>query len=102
MEFCPKCDNILISENSKIVCSSCGYKAKKEVKMLLKEKVKHENTGHGVIEEKKETMPTTKEECSKCGNSTAFFWSVQTRASDEPETQFFRCTKCKHTWREYA
>ncbi|RJQ19012.1 hypothetical protein C4580_05525, partial [Candidatus Woesearchaeota archaeon] len=21
--------------------------------------------------------------------------------ADEPATRFFKCTKCKHTWREY-
>ncbi|MBI2112883.1 transcription factor S, partial [Candidatus Woesearchaeota archaeon] len=26
----------------------------------------------------------------------------QTRGADEPETRFFRCTKCNYTWREYA
>jgi DNA-directed RNA polymerase subunit M len=26
---------------------------------------------------------------------------VQTRRADESATQFFRCTKCGHTWREY-
>ncbi|MEK6933005.1 MAG: transcription factor S, partial [Nanoarchaeota archaeon] len=25
----------------------------------------------------------------------------QTRAADEAETRFFKCTKCKHTIREY-
>ena len=24
------------------------------------------------------------------------------RATDEAETQFYRCVKCNHTWREYA
>jgi len=27
---------------------------------------------------------------------------IQTRAADEPPTRFYRCTKCGHTWREYA
>jgi DNA-directed RNA polymerase subunit M len=32
----------------------------------------------------------------------AYFWTQQTRGADEPETRFFKCTKCSHTWREYA
>jgi len=40
--------------------------------------------------------------CPKCGNDEAFFWTAQMRAADEAETRFFRCTKCKHTWREYS
>ncbi|MBI2108536.1 transcription factor S, partial [Candidatus Woesearchaeota archaeon] len=31
----------------------------------------------------------------------AYFWLVQTRAGDEPETKFLRCEKCSHTWRDY-
>ncbi|PIO07920.1 transcription factor S, partial [Candidatus Pacearchaeota archaeon CG10_big_fil_rev_8_21_14_0_10_35_219] len=31
----------------------------------------------------------------------AYFWTMQTRAADESETKFYRCTKCDHTWREY-
>ena len=38
-------------------------------------------------------------ECPKCGNKQAFWWIVQTDSADEPSTQFFRCTKCSHTWR---
>ena len=38
-------------------------------------------------------------ECPKCSNRQAFWWIVQTDSADEPSTQFFRCTKCNHTWR---
>ena len=46
-------------------------------------------------------MPVVAEVCTKCGNKTAYFWTAQTRSADEAETKFFKCTKCKHTWREY-
>ena len=26
----------------------------------------------------------------------------QTRSADEPTTRFYRCQKCKFTWREYT
>ncbi|HEY6537054.1 MAG TPA: zinc ribbon domain-containing protein [Candidatus Nitrosocosmicus sp.] len=42
---------------------------------------------------------TDTEICSKCGNKQARWWIVQTDSGDEPSTQFFRCTKCMHTWR---
>ncbi len=48
-----------------------------------------------------ENLPIIKADCTKCGNSKAYFWTLQTRGSDEPETRFFKCTKCEHTWREY-
>src|SRR5919107_2149996 len=42
---------------------------------------------------------TDTEVCSKCGTNQARWWIVQTDSADEPSTQFFRCTKCRHTWR---
>jgi len=42
---------------------------------------------------------TDTEVCSKCGNNQARWWIIQTDSADEPSTQFFRCTKCNHTWR---
>ena len=48
-----------------------------------------------------ETRPIVNEKCKECGNDKAYFWTVQTRASDEAETKFFKCTKCEHTWRSY-
>jgi len=48
-----------------------------------------------------ETLPKTDAECDKCGHRTAFFWTVQTRAGDEPETKFLKCEKCGNTWRDY-
>ena len=58
--------------------------------------------GNVQIEEDKDTAyPLVDKECPKCGNKKAYFWEIQTRASDEPATQFFKCEKCKHTWRHY-
>ncbi len=56
----------------------------------------------GRKEQKLRTLPTVKVECPKCGNNLAFAWQVQTRGSDESSTQFFRCTKCEFTFREYT
>ena len=49
-----------------------------------------------------QTMPTIKVECPKCGNHLVSVWQVQTRGGDEASTQFMRCTKCSHTFREYT
>ena len=38
--------------------------------------------------------------CSKCGNKEAFWILRQMRGSDEPESRFYTCTKCKYRWRE--
>lgn len=53
-------------------------------------------------EQKLRTLPTVRVECSHCGNNLAYVWQVQTRGSDESSTQFFRCTKCNYTFREYS
>ena len=48
------------------------------------------------------TMQTIKMKCEKCDNNLVFVWQVQTRGGDEASTQFMRCTKCGHTFREYT
>lgn len=103
--FCPKCGSLLApkKEGSKVVvcCTSCKYKAKdfKEEKQVDKRK---EEQKVEVVSDDDETLPIEKAECPECGNDEAYFWMLQTRASDEPETRFYKCTKCKKIWREYS
>jgi len=49
-----------------------------------------------------ETLPTCEFSCEKCANKVAYYWISQTRASDEPETKFMKCTKCGHIERDYS
>jgi len=101
MEFCPKCGSVLVEKNKKYGCARCGYSAKEKVKIEASEKI-NKKEKIGVIKDKDtDVFPTTNAICPKCGNKEAYFWSAQTRAADEAETRFYRCTKCKHTWREY-
>src|SRR3989338_2772588 len=101
--FCPKCGALLMpkkQENKRILHCSCGYKSKDLEQAKIKEVVKEEGPGIAVIDrDGSETLPLTEVGCPKCGHGKAYFWLVQTRASDEPETKFLRCEKCKHTWR---
>lgn len=101
--FCPKCGGLLIpsEEKEKLVCV-CGYSTRTPVKLKITEEVKSSSRGEGVSQKSEETLSKTKEECPKCGHKEAFWWTQQTRAADEPETQFFKCTKCGYTWREYT
>jgi len=100
MQFCPKCGRLLVKKRTRFVCDKCGTAAKGKVKIKTSEKMA-EKTRIGVLKEKESTVwPVTAATCPKCGNKTAYFWSAQMRATDEAETRFFRCTKCKHTWRE--
>jgi DNA-directed RNA polymerase subunit M len=88
-----------------LICSSCGHKesASVEVKEEIKRKPKVSSLNAAGIEESeiKETMPTVDAICEKCGYDKALWFTRQTRASDEPETQFFICKKCSHRWRKY-
>ena len=105
MKFCPKCEVRLKkgNSNSTLSCPKCGYSesGSKETKKGKEEEVKSE---FNVLDENegKETLPTIKIDCEKCGHNEAVWWMLQTRSADEPTTQFYRCTKCNHTWRNYA
>ena len=101
MEFCPKCGSVLIEKRKNFGCVRCGYTAKGKVKIESSEKMQ-EKQKIGVIKEKEaDVFPVTSAVCPTCGHKEAYFWTAQTRAGDEAETRFFRCTKCRHTWREY-
>ena len=101
---CPKCKALMMPKKvngNMVYACSCGYIDKKEkAETSFKEKVKEEKDVE-VIEGNFETRPVTDAECPKCGNDKAWYYLVQTRASDEPETKFLQCTKCKHKWRDY-
>ncbi|MEK6848219.1 MAG: transcription factor S [Nanoarchaeota archaeon] len=101
MEFCPKCGSVLVEKRKNYGCIKCNYTAKGKIKIEAVEKM-NSGTAVSVIKEKDvDVFPVTAATCKKCKNNQAFFWSSQTRSSDEAETRFFRCTKCKYTWREY-
>jgi len=102
MQFCPKCGFLLVQKRTRFTCPKCGYASKSKVKIKTTEKMA-EKTKIGLLKEKEATVwPVTSATCPKCGNRTAYYWTAQLKAFDEAETRFFRCTKCKHTWREYA
>ncbi len=101
MKFCKKCGSIMILKDGRFVCRKCGYEEKAEEKEFVIESKRNDND-IPVIEEKVETLPKTKVVCPYCGNTEAYWWIRQMRAADEPETRFYRCTKCGKTWREYA
>jgi DNA-directed RNA polymerase subunit M len=101
MQFCPKCGAVLIKKTKNLGCPRCGYSSKEKADISTSEKI--ESKGEiGVVSEKDgQILPVVYAECKKCGNNRAYFWTVQTRSSDEAETKFFKCTKCNATWREY-
>ena len=54
------------------------------------------------MKQAKSLESTIKIDCEKCHNQEGVWWTFQTRSGDEPETKFYRCTKCNHTWRDYT
>ena len=101
MEFCPKCGGMIIFEKDKAFCAACGTKIQKKPKIEASEKINNTET-IAVIKEKGDIpLPIVDIECPKCQNKKAYFWTMQTRASDEAETKFYKCTKCGHIWRKY-
>lgn len=104
MKFCPKCEVKLKKGTSGLRCSKCGYTEGQEEKQTKKiiENEQDESILAFEGNEGEESHPTIKIECEKCGHDEAIWWMLQTRSADEPTTQFYRCTKCKNTWRNYA
>ncbi|MEM4312025.1 MAG: transcription factor S [Nitrososphaerales archaeon] len=112
MKFCDNCGTRLkikqVKKGDSIVvialCERCGFETIPEAtgkvreNLIGSESIKvMEDTVNEIT-----TMPIVNVTCSKCGNNQAAWWLLQTRSSDEPPTQFYRCLKCNHTWRQYS
>lgn len=115
MEFCPKCGSRLDPKKTKtgdevcivLTCTKCDYvkqetsqKAEQKKGRVIQHNLQQLVTVIGKEDQKLNTLPTLRMECPKCGNMLVFVWQVQTRGGDEASTQFMRCTKCSHTFRE--
>ena len=107
MDFCPKCESRL-KQNSDglLTCPKCQYVKHGDIKETQK---KSEEVNPELLVMDKTDMSqakglesTVKIDCEKCHNTEGVWWTFQTRSADEPETKFYRCTKCNHTWRDYT
>ncbi|MEK6894076.1 MAG: transcription factor S [Nanoarchaeota archaeon] len=102
MEFCPKCGGMLMIDGDKApTCAKCGYRHKGKLKLQASEKMAVPERIAVVDESKLTTLPIVEIKCPDCKHKEAYFWTMQTRSSDESETKFYKCTKCEHTWRIY-
>jgi len=111
LKFCPKCGTLMIPQSKGgslvFVCRKCGYEehiSKKESYLTTIAHPKRSRKKEIIVIEKEtslKVLPKTNITCPKCGHNEAYFWTIQTRAADEPATRFFKCVKCGYTWREY-
>jgi DNA-directed RNA polymerase subunit M len=105
LKFCPKCEVKLKKSDSGLECSKCGYiegeKVTKKKKTITKDEPDFSLLAFEG-NEGEDTNPTVKIDCEKCGHGEAVAWMFQTRSADEPTTRFYRCQKCKYTWRDYS
>ena len=103
MKFCPNCEVRLKKTDTGLRCPKCNY-GEGQAEETTKKVIQEESSEFNVLEESEgtETLPTIKIDCEKCGHTEAVWWMLQTRSADEPTTQFYRCTKCNFTWRNYA
>ncbi|MFO8019130.1 MAG: transcription factor S [Promethearchaeia archaeon] len=111
VKFCPECGSLLrkgTKKGQKYLICKCGYQEplkvdEKERQKTIEKKKKEirENTVVIKKEDRVSVHPEVTKECPRCDNNKAEAWQEQTRSADEASTSFFRCTKCKKTWREY-
>ncbi len=115
MRFCPKCDTRMRNKQQEkmLTCVKCGHVVISEISSgsTVPSNVVAPVSGYDysentlkVLDSEKsvEALPTTNIDCPKCQNNLAFWWMLQTRSADEATTQFYRCTSCSHTGRNYS
>ena len=112
MKFCPNCETRmrLKFDDNLILCPKCGFSVNGGNTINMNSSISASTTtvqkqnALRVMdgENNVEILPTINIDCPKCSNNSAVWWMLQTRSADEATTQFYRCTKCNHTWRNYS
>ena len=114
MKFCPNCETRmrLKFDENQVICPKCDFRVDGNINGInLNTSSVTGNTatiqeGNALRimdgENHGEILPTINIDCPKCNNNLAVWWMLQTRSADEATTQFYRCSKCNHTWRNYS
>jgi DNA-directed RNA polymerase subunit M len=108
MIFCEKCGAMMVPKTEEdgtrvLKCRSCSHVKPVEGDLRVSQEIKKSPRDKiVVVEDDSIPMPTTAATCPKCGHNEAYYWTLQTRRGDEGATEFYRCTKCKKTWRNYG
>ena len=103
MQFCPKCKSMMMPQKGVVKCRRCGFEELKnsDAKEYVSTSSSSARSVTVLEEDDIGVLPTANKKCPECGHNLAEWWMRQLRSADESETRFFRCTKCKQTWREY-
>lgn len=109
MKFCKKCGGLMLpvkEEKGKvqIECRKCKSRESVKDEPFVTSSEFEQKSSIPVIDDEKalKKVSTISVECPKCKNIGAMWWMVQTRGVDEPATRFYKCIKCKYTWREFS
>ncbi len=108
MQLCKSCGSLMRPEKKNgsvlFVCpNGCGVEKNGNKVIKLSQKIDHDPLDDvQVIEKTSVNLPVMEMPCPKCPGSKVYWWTRQTRSSDEPETRFYKCIDCGHTWREYS
>jgi transcription factor S len=110
VDFCPECSSLLRKKNvngKAFLFCRCGYEQEIELdeklsqnEMQKKKSALEKNLIIASDQDKISIFPKMIAICPKCGYKEVETWQTQIRGADEPSTSFFRCIKCKFTWRE--
>ena len=114
MEFCEKCDSLLLPKkiNNKVVpfCPDCNEsKSNGNLTTISFEDEERKKDPEGgkmlIIESDSNAIagrPKKQLICPSCQTiEEVEYWEIQTRSADEAPTRFFRCLTCEKNWREY-
>jgi len=89
---------MMFPKDGKYVCSNPECGKEKEIGGSEKFTTAAKTKETTVINGETATLPKAREKCPECGNTEAYYYMRQNRSADEPETIFYRCTKCNHQW----
>lgn len=97
--FCKECGSLMFPKEGKYTCQQCGASDDIGDNVVKFSTTVEKKTLTVVSEDEAAYMSKMNILCPKCSHTEAFYEIRQTRAADEPETQFYRCCKCNHQWR---
>jgi DNA-directed RNA polymerase subunit M/transcription elongation factor TFIIS len=91
-----------VEKNTRLFCNTCSYVCNIKNKLSSKIKITNKQVDSVIDTHSFDNAQIVEEPCKnkECDNKRASFIAFQTRSADEPQTEFYQCTKCLTTWRQ--